>query len=152
MRGCGTVSNVMRGCGTVSKCLRGQSSKHAVKRILGERNLSRAGLSLYIPLAQQQQDITRIIFQRSVLFFIQTGLLCFMYGSSGGNRCVGAASVYKFTGRISFQWENQSRMPNAGASCKHTIRVQTEIMEIQMVNIAIDYHQDCVVSLSRRQV
>lgn len=70
VRGKWTINlcNVIHGWCAVSKCLLRQPSKPAVKRILQERNLSRAGLSLYLSPARQQQGIKRIIFQRSVHF------------------------------------------------------------------------------------
>lgn len=70
VRGKWTINlcNVIRGLSAVSKCLHRQPSKPAVKRILQKRNLSRAGLSLYLSPARQQQGIKHIIFQRSVHF------------------------------------------------------------------------------------
>ena len=70
VRGKWTINlcNVIPGLSTVSKCLHRHPSKTAVKRILQKRNLSRAGLSLYLPPARQQQGIKHIIFQRSVHF------------------------------------------------------------------------------------
>lgn len=70
VRGKWTINlcNVIHGLSAVSKCLHRQPSKPAVKRILQKRNLSRAGLSLYLSPARQQQGIKHIIFQRSVHF------------------------------------------------------------------------------------
>lgn len=70
VRGKWTINlcNVIHGLSVVSKCLHRHPSKPAVKRILQKRNLSRAGLSLYLSPARQQQGIKHIIFQRSVHF------------------------------------------------------------------------------------
>ena len=70
VRGKRTINlcNVIHESSAVSKCLLRQPSKPAVKRILQKRNLSRAGLSLYLSPARQQQGIKHIIFQRSVHF------------------------------------------------------------------------------------
>ena len=82
------------------------------------RNLSRAGLSLYLSPARQQQVIKHIIFQRSVHFSYRLAFYVLCTPAQGENSCVGAAASVSLEGERenSFRQEKWSRMPNAASA------------------------------------